>query len=348
MTFHNHEYYDPSSAQLLADANLLLAERYCAIMRVRNKSTFCHLWGSFTLKHTFVSPIDLMSEENNSVINLSQLEKRVIHIDGTINFRDLGGYLSHDGRTIKWRQMFRSAQLNQLSEQGVKSLAALNMKTVIDLRFDEETSRYPTIRNAVPDATFFSWRDEITSARESAKPDSKSSKMRRSWRDSLDSNDPAIVREAMRSNYPNKLYSHRGIYRRMLLRLIDGHGPLLFHCAAGKDRTGVAAALILSLLGVDDQQIIEDYLLTQSLIEGRMENLLAAGANVEDDFDDFQSKLAAQPKEMLKPIFDADRNYITTLLDYVAQTYEGFNRYAHEQLELTDADILQLQNQLLE
>lgn len=284
-----------------------------------------------------------------SETNISQQKNptdRVIHIDGTINFRDLGGYKTHDGRTVRWRKLYRSAQLNKLSARGVNALAALNIKTVIDLRFDEETNRYPTILKALPSATFYSWRSEFLP--QNTASSNNSEKMRRSWRDSLDSQDPDIVREAMRSNYPNKLYSHRGIYRRMLLQLKDDEAPLLFHCAAGKDRTGVAAALILSLLGVDDEQIIEDYLLTQQLIEGRMENLLAAGANVDDAYDDFQAKLAAQPKAMLKPVFDADRNYIITLLDYVADTYESFNHYAHQQLELSDEDIALLQARLLE
>lgn len=286
----------------------------------------------------------MMSESKSS--QPASLIQRVINIDGTINFRDLGGYQTNDGRTVRWRKLFRSAQLDKLSTHGVETLAALNIKTVIDLRFDEETSRYPTIREALPSATFYSWRSELLPHKTVSSDESE--KMRRSWRDSLDSKDPDVVREAMRSNYPNKLYSHRGIYRRMLLQLLEDESPLLFHCAAGKDRTGVAAALILSLLGVDDKQIIEDYLLTQNLIEGRMENMLAAGANVDDKYDDFQSKLAAQPKEMLKPVFDADRNYITTLLDYVAETYDGFNHYAHKQLELNSEDIAQLRAHLLE
>lgn len=274
--------------------------------------------------------------------------KRVIPIDGTLNFRDLGGYKTDQGRTVKWRRVFRSAQLHSLSEEGIRALADLNIKTVVDLRFFEEVDNYPTIIRALPEADFFTWDDEVFDSQAGDKETPNADRMRQSWRDSLDSNDPAVVREAMRSNYPTKLYSHRAIYRRMLLQLIEGETPLLFHCAAGKDRTGVAAALILSLLGVNNQQIIDDYMLTQNLIEGRMEAWLAGGATNQDQYQGFQKKLAEQPSEMLRPVFDADRSYIDTLLEYVAETYENFHTYATKQLQLTEKQISELQTQLLD
>lgn len=272
---------------------------------------------------------------------------RVVEIDGTFNFRDLGGYHTDDGRTVKWRKVFRSAQLHSLSEEGISTLASLGIKTVMDLRFYEETDNYPTILRALPSAQFFNWDDEVFSPKGGESEATTGDRMRRSWRDSLDSNDPAVVREAMRSNYPTKLYSHRAIYRRMLLRLIEGNSPLLFHCAAGKDRTGVAAALILSLLGVDNKQIIEDYMLTQNLIEGRMEAWLAGGATNQEQYQGFQKKLSEQPSEMLKPVFEADRSYIDTLLDYVEYTYGSFEAYALQQLELDHGQLGELRCNLL-
>lgn len=268
---------------------------------------------------------------------------RVLNIEGVLNFRDIGGYRSADGRQVTWGKIFRSAQLDRLSEQGVSELAALGIKTVVDLRFSDETQKYPTIRSAVPNAEIISWHDE----QEVGSAD-KSAAMKLAWRESLDSKDPARVHEAMRINYPKKLYTHRAIYQKMLLRLSEGQTPLLFHCAAGKDRTGVGAALILSLLGIDDQQIIDDYLLTQNELEGRVEAWFAGGATTEDNYQDFQEKLARQSSELLAPIFAADRAYIETLLEYVDSTYGSFQRYAEQKLQLDDAFIERLQAQLLE
>ena len=270
------------------------------------------------------------------------MNHRVLQIDGTLNFRDLGGYRASDGRTVVWGSIYRSAQLDRLSEQGIQQLADLNINTVVDLRFTDESAKYPTIAAAVPNAEMLSWHAE-----QENDSGEKSQHMIRSWRDSLDSNDPEQVREAMRVNYPHKLYTHRAIYRKMLLRLTTGNTPLIFHCAAGKDRTGVAAALILSLLGVNNDQIIEDYLATQQEVEGKIGFWMAGGATDAKGQSDFQSSLSKHPMELLQPIFDADIAYIETLLEYVESTYQGFEKYALTNLELEASDLAQLREGLL-
>jgi len=278
---------------------------------------------------------------SNQAINTKR--DRLISIDGLINFRDLGGYRANNHQTVCWGKVYRSAQLDRLTQQGVEELAALDIKAVVDLRFGDETARYPTIRAGVPNAEILAWVDQAQ-----VDTQSQSDAIRRSWRDSLDSNDPTQVREAMRVNYPKKLYSHQAIYRQMLLRLAQDQTPLVFHCAAGKDRTGVAAALILSLLGVDEEQIIQDYLITQQVIHLLLDAWNAGGATNADDYSDFQKKLAAYSRELVKPIFDADESYIITLLEYVNRTYQSFEHYARQVLKLQDDTLLGLRHNLLE
>lgn len=268
--------------------------------------------------------------------------QRVLQIDGVINFRDLGGYIGQDRREVKWGKVFRSAQMDRMSADGIETMAALGIKAVVDLRFSDESEKSPTIKEAVPDAEMLSWHDEFQDD-----GGNRASAMKMSWKDSLDSLDPKQVREAMRVNYPQKLYSHRAIYRAMLLRLAQGQTPLVFHCAAGKDRTGVAAALILSLLGVSDQQIVEDYLLTQQEVGNLLDSWLAAGAAGNDNHADFQQRLMSLPREVVQPVFDADQAYIETLLDYVNDQYSGFENYAQQTLKLQDSDIDELRASLL-
>ena len=271
------------------------------------------------------------------------MQDRILHIAGTLNFRDLGGYQTCDGRIVQWGCLYRSAQLDRLTAQGIEQTAALNIKTVIDLRFTHESIKYPTIKAAVPNAEIFSWHDEQGS--DSGK---QSKDMQSSWQSSLESYDPKKVKEAMRVNYPQKLYSHASIYRKMLLRLAEAKTPLLFHCAAGKDRTGVAAALILSLLGVSYRQIIRDYLLTQEQLEGRIDAWLAGGGALgAKDNQDFQSSLKRYPKYVLDPILCADESYILTLLEYVDANYGSFENYAKQQLGLDPDVIEQLRSNLL-
>ncbi|GAA6136721.1 hypothetical protein NBRC116583_04680 [Arenicella sp. 4NH20-0111] len=271
------------------------------------------------------------------------MKKRLLNIEGIINLRDLGGYYGLDRRPVVWGKMYRSAQLDRISDDGVSAMMSLGIKTVVDLRFDDETQRYPTVRSAFPVAEFISWQSEKDEESNGAEHTVK-----RAWRQSLESGDSKQVREAMRVNYPKKLYSHRGIYREMLLRLIDHRSPLLFHCAAGKDRTGVAAAIILGLLGVSDEDIIEDYLVTQSQVSTLFDTWVAGGATGADDYDDFQKKLAQYPRELVKPVFEADVGYITTLLDYVNKTYSNFEQYALTILKLTPQDLIGLRTNLLE
>jgi len=272
----------------------------------------------------------------------SSSNPRVLNIEGVINFRDLGGYQSDDGRQVKWGKVYRSAQLDRMSSEGVRTLSELGIKAVVDLRFSEESKKYPTMQEAVPLAEMLSWHDEFQDD-----GDNRASAMQMSWKDSLDSLDPQQVREAMRINYPQKLYSHRAIYRKMLLRLAHDKTPLVFHCAAGKDRTGVAAALILSLLGVSDQQIVEDYLLTQNEVANLLDSWLAAGATDSNDYEDFQQRMMRLPREVIQPVFEADQAYIETLLEYVNKTYSTFAGYAVEVLDFTEQDQALLRERLL-
>jgi len=106
--------------------------------------------------------------------------QRILEIDGVINFRDLGGYQTEDGGTVCWGKVYRSAQLDRMTEQGVQDMAALGIKTVVDLRFGEETKRYPTMRSAVPDAEILSWQDEFEGG-----ISEKGEVIKRSWQQSV-------------------------------------------------------------------------------------------------------------------------------------------------------------------
>ncbi|MEO0367605.1 MAG: tyrosine-protein phosphatase [Pseudomonadota bacterium] len=91
--------------------------------------------------------------------------------------------------------------------------------------------------------------------------------------------------------------------------------------------------LILGLLGVSNETIIEDYLITQSQMGDLMDSWLAGGATDNEHYEDFQNKLMEHPRELVQPVFEADPRYIETLLDYVDETYGDFHQYALIQLE---------------
>jgi rhodanese-related sulfurtransferase len=181
---------------------------------------------------------------------------RIIELAGGFNFRDLGGYRGRDGRLTRWRTLFRSDTLHQLTERDVEVLRSLGLGTIVDLRTSREverTGRGPLASEPIGYRHLSVIRDgELEALAAPAAPGDELSE-RYLWY--LETGRDALV-EA--------------------LHLLDGPDnlPLVFHCAAGKDRTGVLAALVLDLLGVDHRVIVEDYVITEArmpLIMGRLE-----------------------------------------------------------------------------
>jgi len=158
-----------------------------------------------------------VSDHNSAFQVALNQRQQVLPIDGVINFRDLGGYQGHNGKRVRYERVYRSAQLSQITDLGAQQAASLGIKSIMDLRFEDEIARFPTVRNAFPNAEIVSWNDCQPQELDSSQP--KPSVGKGSWRDSLDSHDPIQVREAMRINYPQKLYSHQHIYKDMLLLL---------------------------------------------------------------------------------------------------------------------------------
>lgn len=163
--------------------------------------------------------------------------ERVIALDGTTNFRDLGGYAGHAEKQTVWRTLFRSDSLDHLTEEGIKEFLELNIRTVVDLRGDSmpEHEDVPAVVSAVH-RVHLPW--DIT----------------------------GVVEGDPRQSYRNFVLDNLSLFREIFLLLADaGNLPLLFHCAAGKDRTGILAAIILKSLGVANEIVYADYSLTREL-----------------------------------------------------------------------------------
>jgi len=161
--------------------------------------------------------------------------ERVVNPEGTTNFRDLGGYLAYNGSQVAWRTLFRSDSLDRLTERGVEAFLALGIKTVINLRSENtEAKDVPGVVSAVR-MVYLPW-------------------------------DMKGAIEDVPQTYRNFVWDNLNVFREAFLLLADkGNLPLLFHCAAGKDRTGILAAVILKSLGVGDETICADYVLTEKL-----------------------------------------------------------------------------------
>ena len=173
---------------------------------------------------------------------------RHFNLAGASNFRDLGGYPGKDGRAVRWRQLFRSNHLGHLTEADTDVLRDLGLKSAFDLRGTEERAAavcayQPIAVHSLPiEPTVVS---ELQALLDAGLP--------------LSSVEAA---DAMRNSYRSYVRQNTPRFRALFAHLLEDHAPLVIHCTAGKDRTGFACALILHALGVPDEQISQDYLLT--------------------------------------------------------------------------------------
>jgi len=201
---------------------------------------------------------------------LSKPYSRFLPLEGSINFRDFGGYSTTDGRQVKWRQLFRCGALSMLTEADTKAFASLNIGVICDLRREDESAGNPT-----PSVPPFHVRRHIPIT-----PGSNAM-LRASIQDPRQS---AADRVRYMTDITRELASnHHDEYRTLFELLLATDGGFLLHCSAGKDRTGFGAALILAALGVDEATVMADYLLTneavclRNFMETRMRDHYGAG-----------------------------------------------------------------------
>lgn len=179
---------------------------------------------------------------------VSDLPARHLNLAGASNFRDLGGYPAKDGRRVRWRQIFRSNHLGHLTDDDIEVLRSLGVRSAFDFRGSEERA---AALCGVKDIAVHSLPIEptvVAALREIVAGGTPLS--------------PAAALDVMRDSYRNYVRHNTPRFRALFSHLLEDRAPLVIHCTAGKDRTGFACALILHTLGVPDDVIAEDYLLT--------------------------------------------------------------------------------------
>jgi len=231
--------------------------------------------------------------------------ERIVKLEGAVNFRDLGGYKSSDGRTVKWGKIFRSDGLARLTRKDHDILKKMGLKLVIDFRRESEVKKSP---DSLPEENSFKYLHLPVSGTDF---DTVSAM------DRLKKGDTDWLTESfMRDGYINNIDTYAEAWGTVMKRLSDSENlPLVFHCTAGKDRTGACAALILLILGIPEETVIFDHGLSNFYLADFLEKIYAY-------LNDFGVE-----REKISPYLTAPHDAIVALLDHIRKQYGSAENY---------------------
>lgn len=220
--------------------------------------------------------------------------ERVLSFQGGCNFRDIGGYRTQQGSSTRWGKVYRTGVLTYFTDDDHAPLTSLQVRAICDLRRAEEREREPT-RWPHANINALSWDDGVVT--------------------------PTI--RGLGADYPRTAQgmfdTMVALYRAlpawmgpriggMYSAIAKGDVPLVVHCAAGKDRTGIAVAVLLRSLGVPERTVIEDYLLTNT--SGNFEEFIRSRHQAHLGVTDTHNPLLSMPEEMRRVLFSADAAFL--------------------------------------
>ena len=256
---------------------------------------------------------------------------RVLPLAGGRNFRDLGGYTTRDGRRVKWGTLFRSGTMVGLTEADYAYLDDLDARVLVDFRSTEERSAEPTDWSV--DGPEYWARDYSTA--------SDASGLRELFTGGEIS--AAKTRAVMTGMYEEIALQQAEAYTVLFDRLAAGETPLVFNCSAGKDRTGIAAALILTALGVPREQVVADYAMSDDVVD-----YAEAFLETEEADDGPYAFMRRLPREAILPLLASEPAYIETALDSLEAEYGSVLDFLRAELAVTDAELEAIRARLLE
>lgn len=255
--------------------------------------------------------------------------KRHLTFDGAKNMRDLGGYSTADGRTTRWRRFVRSAKLKDLTETGQRELLDYGVGAVIDLRLQREIEDSPNVFAESKDVVYHHY--DL-------------------WGDRVDDFEPSPSSlgqaEMLADLYRMGLDRCGAVIGDIVCTLADGGNyASVFHCGAGKDRTGLIAALLLGIVGVPHETIAAEFGLTADLLDDPNRNHAAddpmaipQGANANRDTD-------AEPLPVF--MFSCLPKTMSLALGFLDEGYGGVEGYLRTN-GVTDEHLDRLRSRLLD
>ncbi|MEM8900478.1 MAG: tyrosine-protein phosphatase, partial [Bacteroidota bacterium] len=252
------------------------------------------------------------------------IAERYIDIDGALNMRDLGGLFTQDGYQVKWGKLFRSGSIAEISQDDYQRLIPLGISTICDFRTvaeaEESSDQWPGLDQIshfhIPVGEGKGLKDGFINKINS--PDFQAAK---------------VMMEMNRSYVEDYSEEYKQFFR---LLLEDENYPLLFHCTAGKDRTGFASALILSALGVSREDIMDEYLMSNYYLHDNSEEILKKAA-----------LFLGMSHQKLRGIMEVRTEYLQAAFTSIEEKYGSVENYLDEELNIGPLEIEQLKETLL-
>ncbi|WCT14624.1 tyrosine-protein phosphatase [Mucilaginibacter jinjuensis] len=248
--------------------------------------------------------------------------QRHIVLQGAANFRDLGGYKTKDGREVKWGKVYRSADISKLTDADLQVLKDKHIATDVDFRGHQESAAAPDRMNPNTDYILCP-----------AGSDSLNNSMMKGMMGHKANGDSLITSFYINTKYLKDRYKP---FFDKLINLPDDQS-LLFHCTAGKDRTGIGAALFLYSLGVPYNTIVDDY--TATNYYRKDENVKAIAG---------MTKMMNINPDAAKAMMSAKKEYLDATFAAIKQQYGSVDNFLRTQIGLTNQDYKTLKAKYLQ
>ncbi len=248
------------------------------------------------------------------------------HMNGALNFRDLGGLSTHGGKRVRSGLVYRSGTLHALTDAGIAQLSALGIAAIYDLRSDPERASRPPRLPADGSIQHLYYSHERETGNLFAA-------LRDPGRNAND------AREVMLRIYRKLPFDLVPPYRQLFRHIAEGATPIVFNCAAGKDRTGFAASVLLHALEIPAETVIEDYLGSTKALAA-IRDMFMTGPRA--------ALVSGVDPSIWEPILRVDPVYLQTAFDAVVARHGSIMGYLREALEVSDTDVAAMRARLLE
>jgi protein-tyrosine phosphatase len=257
---------------------------------------------------------------------------RIVNFQGGQNFREVGGYPTTDGRKLRRGLLWRSARIDELTVDDIEVFHRLGIATIADLRSSRERSLNPTSEAIRAKVRTLTWdakhrnRDDAQ-LRDLFSPGAESTH----------------YFQSILGLYRTIAIDHAEHFRGIFETVANGGLPVLIHCAAGKDRTGIAVGLLLEIIGVERAFILADYAKTEQLLDwDRLTAAAALGTGVSLSW---LEKLDPAARKLL---FRSDERYLQSVFTDMEAQHGSVTAFVIERLQVNPAVIERLREQLIE